>query len=485
MSKEKILLINPGYKSRRVVYFPLGLGYLAGACHKEDIEVEIMDVNLSNLNGQDILDAIRKKDFHVVGMGGFATQLKSTIELSNLIKNNCKDVTVIVGGIQVFGCEDFILANSRADIICVGESEITLPRLVHAIYKDNDFSGIPSIAYRRQDNEVVRNEGFFLVENLDEISFPKYDLFQMERYITGNFHSTIGRRTADFICSRGCPYKCIYCINSSRPVKLRYRSPENIISEIRFLKKNYSVNDFTFADEIFEVDKKRALEICEAIKGEDITWLTSCRADRIDDKIVSTMKKAGCRMIIVGFESGSQKILNAMNKRVNVKTYYDAINILRKQGMHFFANFMIGMPEESEDTVRESEKFCIDNDLIFGSGYVTPFPGSKLYEDIRHKIIDEKNYLYSLGEKDFSKEPVINLTEMSNKKLTSLRNRTVVNTATHIIHDKYKFIPLPLIKIASSCYLFVFNAKNLYVTKIVRSINKIIYAALSRKNEEC
>lgn len=186
-------------------------------------------------------------------------------------------------------------------------------------------------------------------------------------------------------------------------------------------------------------------------------------------------------MLLIGFESGSQKILNSMNKRVNVGTYYDLIKLLRKRDMQFYANFMVGMPEESEDTVRETEKFCTDNALIFGPAYVTPFPGTKLYEDVRHKIKDEKNYLYSLGEMDFSKEPVINLTEMSMGELISIRNRTVINTTAHIIHNKWKFIPLPLIKVASSWYLSLFNSKNLYVSKILRFITKIIYVILSRK----
>lgn len=479
MGKERILLINPGYRSRYITYFPLGLGYMAGACDKEGIEVELRDVNVSNLDGQYILDTIRKKDFHVVGIGGFSTQLRSTIELSNLIKNNYKDVTVIVGGIQVFGCEQFILNNSKTDIICVGESEITLPRLVHAIYKDKDLSGIPSIIYRRQ-GEIVRNEGFFLVANLDEISFPKYDVFQMESYIKGNYHSMPGRRTIDFICSRGCPYKCNYCINSSKPVKLRSRSPENILGEIEFLKKKYSINDFSFADEIFEIDKKKALEICETVKGEDITWLTSCRPDRIDDEMLSAMKGAGCRMLLIGFESGSQRILNSMNKKVNVKTYSNTIKLLRKHDMQFYANFMIGMPEESEETVKETERFCMDNGLIFGPAYVTPFPGTKLYEESRHKILDEKKYLYSLGEMDFVKEPIINLTEMSMEKLVSLRNRTVINTVAHIVHNKLAFVPMFLIEAACSCYLFIFNMKNLFLSRILRFITKIVYKVFTQ-----
>lgn len=459
----------------------MGLGYVAGACYKEGIEVECIDMNVSDADCHQILDTIRKKDLHIVGIGGFITQLKSTAELSNLIKENCKDVTVIVGGIQVFGCDQFILDNSKADIVCMGESEMILPKLVHALYTDKDFSDISSIVYRWK-GEIVKKEGFFLVIDLDKINFPKYDAFQMESYIKGNYHSAPGKRTIDVICSRGCPYKCNYCTNSKKPVKVRYRSPESILSEIRFLKEKYSINDFSFADEIFEIDKKKALEICEAIKGENITWLTSCRLDRIDNEILLAMKRAGCRMLLIGFESGSEKILKSMNKRIDVGTYPGVIKLLRKHDMQFYANFMIGMPEESDETMRETERFCTDNDLIFGSSYVTPFPGTKLYDDVRHKIADEKKYLYSLGEMDFTKEPIVNLTEMSTEKLIYLRNRTVINTMVHIIHRKLGFIPKFLIEAACRCYLFLFNIKNPLVSETLRPITKTIYRAFSKGN---
>lgn len=477
--KEKILLINPAYKSRDIVYFPLGLGYIAGACDKEGIDVRCIDMNVQNLKCQQVLDIILKEGFHIVGIGGFVMQLISTIELTNLIKENCKDVTVIVGGIQVFGCDQFIMDNSKADIICMGESEITLPKLVQALYMDKDFSNISSIIYKRR-GEIIRKDGFPLVMALDEISFPKYDAFQMESYVNSNYHSVHGKRTIDFICSRGCPYKCDYCINSGRPVKMRYRSPENILSELRFLKEKYCINDFSFGDELFTINKKKSLEICEALKNENITWLTSCRADGIDDELVFAMKEAGCRMLLIGFESGSEKILKQMNKRTDTTTYSKAIKLLREHNMQFYANFMIGMPEESDETVRETERFCIDNRLIFGAAYVTPFPGTKLYDDVRQKIVDEKKYLYRLENMNFVKEPVINLTKMSTKKIIYLRNRAVVNTMAHLISRRLKFMPMFLIKMACWCYLFIFDIKNPVISKGVRSINKAIYSIFSK-----
>lgn len=477
--KEKILLINPAYSSNDIVYFPLGLGYVAGACDNEDIEVKFIDVNISKAD--QIIDIIQKNDIHVAGIGGFLTQLRSTLELANLIKDNCKDVIVIVGGVQVFGCEQFIMENSKADIVCVGESEMILPEIIHALYSDKNFSGISSILYRRE-GEILKKDGFSIVVDIDKICFPKYDIFPMEIYIKNNYHSAPGRRTVDFICSRGCPYHCNYCINSKKPVKMRYRSPRNILNEIGLLKEKYGVNDFSFGDEIFTVNNNKALEICETIKGEDITWVTSIRADGIDDTILSAMKESGCRMLLIGFESGSEKILKSMNKKTNIDTYSNAIKLLRKHNIMFYSNFMIGMPEENDDTVRETEEFCKANELIFGASYVTPFPGTRLYDEVKEKIDDENKYILNIGELNLSKEPIINLTEMPVEKLIYLRNRTVVNTMSYLIKKKLKYTPMFMIKTAAWSYLFVFNIKNPLISKIVRHVTKAIYRAFSERN---
>ena len=254
---------------------------------------------------------------------------------------------------------------------------------------------------------------------------------------------------------------------------MRYRSIDNILAEIRFLKTNYRINDFSFADEIFTINKHKALEICEALQTEDITWLTSVRADGINDELLSAMKKGGCRMLLIGFESGSESILKSMNKKVKLETYYEAIKLLREYDVSFFPNFMIGMPDETEETIKETEKLCIDNDLIFGPSYVTPFPGSKLYDDIKDNI-DEKEYLMSLSNLNFSKKPIINLSKMDTANLIYLRNRAVINTTRSILKKKLKYIPTRIIELALWSYLYVFNIDNPFLSKMIRSLNKII-----------
>lgn len=476
--KEKILLINPPYANKEIIYFPMGLGYVAGACARESIDTRFVDMNLGDHQLIQVLDLIKKEGFDVIGIGGFAMQLKSTVELANAIKESRKDATIVIGGVQVFGCDEFLIKNSKADIVCSGESEVLLPQIVHSLYGSGDLSKFESIIYRR-NGEIVRNGGFAIVDDIDSITFPQYDLFDMESYVKGNYHNAPGRRTIDFICSRGCPYKCNYCINSNKPFKMRYRHPDNILTEIRLLKDTYNINDFSFGDEIFTANKKKALEICEVLKGENVTWVTSCRADGLDDELISAMKKSGCRMLCIGFESGSEKILQEMKKRTTREVYSRAIGLLRKHDLMFYPNFMIGMPSETEETIGETEQFCKDNKLVFGVTYVTPFPGTKLYDEIKYKIKDEKTYLYRLADLNFTKEPLINLTSMPTRELMRLRDRTVINTTAHLIQQRFQHLPILFIKMACRMYLAIFNIENTTVSRILRPVTKAIQRLIS------
>lgn len=481
MRKEKLLLINPSNNSG-IVFFPLGIGYAAAASVRDGIDVECLDLNVTKLSVMQVIERIKRGGYDVVGIGGFALQIKETINLANKIKDHCSDTTVIIGGVQVHGCERFLMENSRADIVCLGESELTLPRLVHAASSNRDYSLVDSIIYRNNAG-LVFNDGFAFVDDLNEVPFPEYRLFDIEAYVKRNYHSVPGKRTLDFICSRGCPYKCNYCINSKKPVKMRYRSPENILREIRYLKENYKIDDFSFCDEIFMINKKRALEICDAIKSENISWVTSTRADDLDDFIVSKMKDAGCRMLLIGFESGSDSILKSMNKHANVDVYSAAIRLLRKHDLPFYANFMTGMPEETENTIKETELFCIQNALIFGSSFVTPFPGTKLYDDYKHKITDEKKYIFSLSELNFSKEPILNLTNMETKELVRLRNKTVINTISNLIKKKIQFMPEAIIKLLCRVYMFAFSIKSPFISEIMHWLTKFVYKIVSVKTK--
>lgn len=472
--KESILFINPNYGSKSVSYFPLGIGYAAGACRKEGIDADFIDFNLPGTKIGQMYNKIREGQIRVVGIGGFITQLKSTLALAKIIKEISLDVTVIVGGVQVNGCEQLIMKNRNVDIACAGEAEIALPQLVHALYQNGDISKIDSIIYKK-DDVAIRNSTISLRQNIDEISIPAYDIFPMEYYIKNNYHSVWGRRTLDFICSRGCPYTCNYCINSKKRTLLRYRSPQNILSEIRFLKYTYRINDFFFGDEIFTINKKIALDVCNVLKDENITWVTSVRADGIDDDLIIAMKSSGCRMLLIGFESGSNIILKSMNKRASVDLYASSIELLRRHSMPFYANFMAGMPEENENTFAQTEDFCKKNSLIFGASYVTPFPGTVLYDQVRDRIPDEDDYIFSLANMSFTKHPVINLTSLSMNKLIALREKVVINTVVYLVQKKVPWMPVFLIVGVSRVYLWLFNIRNPVIAQAFSILTKIVY----------
>ncbi|NQV04846.1 MAG: radical SAM protein, partial [Candidatus Omnitrophica bacterium] len=232
----------------------------------------------------------------------------------------------------------------------------------------------------------------------------------------------------------------------------------------------------------FTVNRLKALEICEAVKGENISWVTSVRADGVDNDILAAMKKSGMRRLIIGFESGSEKILRSVNKKVSVSRYNDTVKLLKRHDVLFHSNFIIGMPEEDEQTIKETEVFCINNNLIFGPSYATPFPGTKLYEEMRDRVGDEKKYIYSLAKMNFSKRAIINLTKMSMRKLVYLRNRTVVNSTVNLIWLKVRFVPVFIIKPACWCYILIFNTKNALIAKMIHSITQRIYKFLAKSH---
>jgi radical SAM superfamily enzyme YgiQ (UPF0313 family) len=192
------------------------------------------------------------------------------------------------------------------------------------------------------------------------------------------------------------------------------------------------------------------------------------------------MKGSGCRMLLIGFESGSDTILKSMNKRANVDTYASAIRLLRRHAMPFYANFMVGMPQETQETLAQTEDFCKKNSLIFGASYVTPFPGTVLYEQVREKITDEDSYILSLAKMNFTKQPVINLTSMPTKRLMALRDRVVINTMVRLVHKRVPWVPVFLITCASRVYLRLFNIKAPAIAQMFSVITKTLYGIFQK-----
>lgn len=183
--------------------------------------------------------------------------------------------------------------------------------------------------------------------------------------------------------SRGCPFNCSYCATQIWTRKVRYRSIPNIIEEIKYVNERYGTHQFTFKDDSFTVSKKRVAEFCDALLkvGLKVKWDCNTRADLVDLPLLKTMKKAGCNSIKVGVESGSERILKIMDKGVSLEQVKESAKLFRKAGIHWTAYFMMGVPTETKEDVKETVKLLYEIKPSFASvGVYEPFPGTKLFD---------------------------------------------------------------------------------------------------------
>ncbi|MBU2541481.1 MAG: B12-binding domain-containing radical SAM protein [Candidatus Omnitrophica bacterium] len=430
----KILLINPPIREwARPNVLPLGLGYIASVLRNAGHEVEMLDINAYRFSPREVEGKIRHAEFDVVGIGGIVTVYKYIKWLIAILKRCHPSKKIVIGGSVGTSIPHIILNKTEADVVCIGEGEITIVELIDALEKGNDLSNINGIWFKQRDGKIHRNNNRAVMDNLDTIPFPAWDLFPMDIYLKNpvgapNRNKWIdGGSDKDSVLSmnlsgtRGCPYKCIYCYHDFMGQRYRHRSVQSIIKEMKYLNDNYKVEYFHFVDDEFCLDRKFVSEFCKALKSafnSKITWGCAGRVNLMTEDLVIKMADAGCVLIGYGIESGSQKILDRLKKGVTVAQAKEAVRLTVKHLGWADCSFMIGSPGENLETIKETVNFCkelnLTPEVIF---FITPYPGTELYDMAlsQGKIKDEEEYLLNLGEQ--GEKVRINFTELSDEEL--------------------------------------------------------------------
>lgn len=374
---KKILLISPDAKGLedKTAYPPLGLLYTAANMDTFEPELHIMkDSNFG------------KFDYEYYGISVHSIGVvKETINIINQIKNNNNKCQIYVGG-------------SAANLIerygvCVvkGESE----------------------KYFSRAN----------VEDLDTIKYPARHLLP-EEYIrhTGKVHHSTEPSTT-IIATRGCVYNCGFCDRTTLGRKFRKRSVYNIVGEIKEVQQKYGINWFRFIDDCITLDNRWFTSLCFELKHLGIKWTCLSRADLVNEKTLLYMKKSGCQEIFFGFESGSQKILDLMNKRIKVESNRKAIQMCKDVGMKSCAYMMFGFPGEDEVTVNETIKFLEESspDKSRISTFI-PIPNTDVWNNpdkYNVKIKDNFEDFWYFDKRDFA----LDYNYISQDKMSELRDR--------------------------------------------------------------
>lgn len=450
-----VLLINPPIREwAKPNVLPLGLGYIASVLMEAGHDVEVLDINAYRWMPEEVEEKIKKANYNVAGIGAIITVYKYVKWMTEILKKYHPSKKVIVGGSVGTSIPQIILEKTKADIVCIGEGEITAVELVDALQNNRDLTSIDGIWFKGEDGKIYRNKNRPPIKDLDIIPLPTWDLFPMEIYLKNpvgapNRNKWIdgssdveGILSMNLSATRGCPYKCIYCYHDFMGSGYRHRSPENIINEMKVLYDKYGVGYFHFIDDEFCLKKKFVLGFCKKVKEEfngSVTWGCSGRVNLMTEELISSMADAGCVLIGYGIESGSQKMLDVMKKGVTVQKAKEAVKLTKKYFGWADCSFMIGTPGENMESIQDTINFCKELDLapevIF---FTTPYPGTDLYRMAleQGKIIDEEEYILGLGEQ--GEKVRVNFTEFPDEELVHIQEWMVneLNAWNKIKHQE-------------------------------------------------
>jgi len=351
----KIVLVsaNDNYL-KKMNTAPLGLLYVASALEAVGHEVVVIDSQNEELDNKSITKKIISINPDVVGITGTTENRFVVIDLFKAIKQVLPHVLTVWGGPHAtLTFRDAIDKVRDVDVIVKGEGEITAPEFLEAYIKRYDFGKVQGIIYRDNDGRIIETADRPFIDNLDALPLPARHLVDMDKYIV-TVEGEYKTRAAGIISLRGCPYECYFCANRALGLrKVRKRSPENVVAEIEYIINKYKIDGFNFWDDSFTIDEAHLRDICFLIikRGLNIKWFARAPVNTINAENIRLMRKAGCVSIGIGAESGSEKVLRAMNKTLSLNLL-EAANVALNEGMVVKCTFMVSLPEETEDDLR-------------------------------------------------------------------------------------------------------------------------------------
>jgi anaerobic magnesium-protoporphyrin IX monomethyl ester cyclase len=361
------------YRERRKEFPPFGALYIAAAIERAGHDVQIKKINPYCL----VHDL---SEFNVIA---FSISASATFNLfvecrfSSPIRD---DALLMAGGVHANLLPEQTLRDLAVEVVGIGEGEDTVVELLEHV-DDRDFSSVPGVSFLR-DGRFTTTPRRKIAKNIDRFPLPARHLIPPEDFIMNDRMSNIDIRMTHIMPGRGCPFPCRYC--ASAQTRVQYRSGEDIARELRHLIETYGIKGFAVVGNDFILSKANVSDICGSIRGLDLQWATLSRVDRVDPTILREMKEAGCHELEFGVESGSQRILDAMDKRATVQQVRNALKAAFDHGIKNKVFLVHGFPGEDMESTEETMRLLdevgdwIERVSLFR---FVPLPGTFAYNN--------------------------------------------------------------------------------------------------------
>jgi radical SAM superfamily enzyme YgiQ (UPF0313 family) len=417
----KILLIYPN-----IVESPkdisTGLAILAALCKKEGYKTSLIDSTFK-ISDSKIISQARKFNPDLILITTATNDFDYAVHIATLLKQNLKR-PIIVGGYHPTIAPEETIAKDCFDIICIGEGEEAVLELLDSFEKGKLRTNIKNLWFKKQEKSevrIIKNPLRPLVQDLDSLPFPDRELFDYKKYLKWN------HGTATFISTRGCPFRCSYCINhflikkyKGKGKYVRFRSIDHLFQEIKDVLKKYSIKNIEFYDDTFTLDERRTREFCKRYPKEiGLPFNINVRVNAIRPEHFKLLKKAGCVRVSLGIEAGDPYIRNKILKReMTDEQIIFTFNAAKKAGLKTYSFNMVGIPFENkksiEKTIQLNRKCKPD---FVGVSIFNVFRGTEIYE-----ICKKNNWIKKTYSKSYFYESNINHPNFKPSELKKIRN---------------------------------------------------------------
>ena len=362
---------------------PISILYLAAAARNAGNRVTVLDSDEGRLSLDQIVHWVGEHKPRVVGIPSFANNLTFTAKLVEELARGEPPWKILLGGPHPTAVPGDVMRKiPGCDMLLRGEADESLVKLLSCMDRGGELEEVDGLTFRR-GNRVIHNQDAQIIDDLDFLPLPAREMV-WEAYTKGTYWRLGHRGTTDIlISSRGCPYKCNFCAKVCS--EYRWRSAENIMRELRMIR-SMGTRNVHFMDDLFVADRERCIKICRMIRDEGLgmRFKVRGRVNTVDEELLLELKLAGTKAIVYGLESGSQKILSAMNKRTTVESARKAIKTAKKLGMEVYLDVLLGYPGETRETIAETERFILETKpTAVGIEVLYPLPATPVYDEVK------------------------------------------------------------------------------------------------------
>jgi anaerobic magnesium-protoporphyrin IX monomethyl ester cyclase len=394
----KVLLLNPQYlspdemKGRYVRYRdwietgnmyvhpfepPLGLANLIAYLKKHGEKAGLIDLQALGMTDAELKARLKKSRPDLVGITAMTPTYPSALRLAKFVREALPKAKIVMGGVHPTIMPEPVFEEAPVDFVIRGEGE----RPMLALVQGKPPSDIDGLCYLKDGRPVTKAKAKG-IDPLDELPMADYGAFPAERYIEYN-RRLRGISGLSMLVSRGCPYHCAFCaVEGAMGRKYRIKEPAAAIDEMQALKEKFKIDGIWFKDSIFDLKRDWVKKFCKGLlaRGLDMKWQMNTRVDLVDADMLSLMKEAGLVQVDLGIESGSQKTLDTLNKKITVEQIRNAVETAKRY-VKVSGFFMIGVPGETEKDISDTFRLAKELDLDrYSFSIFVPLPGSDLYD---------------------------------------------------------------------------------------------------------